>query len=149
MGHLITPYQSLAIELFQGREWPGCKERIPHIAYRSLDASFLISSCRRDRTRLTVIVGGEFEQARMKANLIAVALQHGASKIVVEHDSGHPSPVGKRIDMTAEKVLQSLIEEELQKQGARVRQRQYETGQPAAGLTHPDFPKCAQSAWAS
>ena len=43
--------------------------------------------------------------------------------------------------MTAEKVLQSLIEEELQKQGARVRQRQYETGQPAAGLTHPDFPE--------
>ena len=117
----------------------GRKERIPYVTYRSLDTSFLISAGRCDRTRLAVIVGRELEQARMKADLIAVALQHRASKIVVEHDSGNPAPVGERIDVTAEKVLQRLVEEELQKQGARVRQGQHETGQPAAGGADPDF----------
>ena len=34
------------------------------------------------------------EQAPMKADLIAVTFQYRASKIVVEYDSGNPSPVG-------------------------------------------------------
>ncbi len=113
-------------------EWPGREVGIPYVPYRSLDASFLIAPRRRDRTRLTVIVGGQFEQAWMKADRIPVPFQHRAAEIVVQHDSGNPAPIGKRIDMAAEEVLQRLVEEELQKQGARVRQGQHETGQPAA-----------------
>jgi len=72
-------------------------------------------------------------------DLVAPALQHGTPKIVVENDPGLATPVVEGMDMSAQKVLHRLIEEELQIQRPRPRQRGDEAGQRAAGFAHRDL----------
>jgi hypothetical protein len=63
----------------------------------------------------------QFDQPEVKLDLIAAALQHGTSEIVVKNDSRLPGPVFKRMHVAAQEVLHGLIEEEFQMQSSGIR----------------------------
>ena len=83
-------------------------------------------------------MGAQLDQAGVEVDLVAAALQHGDFEIVVENHARLPAPVFKGMHMAAQEVLHGLIEEELQIQRARVRQRHHEAGQARAGAAHHD-----------
>ena len=69
----------------------------------------------------------------MEADRIATPLQHGALEIVVEQDPRHPVPGRERADMAAQEALHAGVEEEAQKDLARVAQHHDERHQRTAG----------------
>jgi hypothetical protein len=79
-----APSLGLDIEVVETGELSGRKEIIAHIADGALDAALLIAASHRHRTRVVTIMSGERDQGGMKADGIAVALQHGALEIVIE-----------------------------------------------------------------
>ena len=83
-------------------------------------------------------MSAEFDQPRIEQNVAAPPLQHGRFEVVVEQDTRLSLPCLKGVHMAAQKVFRRLVEEELQIQGARVRQRHDEAGQSAAGAADHD-----------
>ena len=83
-----------------------------------------------------MIVRAQLQQSGVKQDLITATLQHGAFEVVVENHSRLAGPSLKRMHVAAQEVLHGLIEEELQKQGSRIRQRHYEAGQGTLGAAH-------------
>jgi hypothetical protein len=77
----------------------------------------------------------------MKVNLIATPFQHGTAEVIVEKDSWLPRPSLKRVDMAAQKVFHTLIEEEFQIQGPRVGKGDQKARQTATGPADGDFAK--------
>ena len=67
-------------------------------------------------------MSGERDQGRMKADGIALALQHRALEIVVEQDTRTSVPGREGGDVTAQEALHAGIEEEAQEDLARVAQ---------------------------
>ena len=67
----------------------GREEIVAHIADGALDAALLVAARHRHRTRVITIMCGERDQGGMKANGVALALQHCALEIVVEQDNLH------------------------------------------------------------
>src|SRR5437763_9183715 len=128
MRDLVTPSQRLPVALGQRSEATARPKRIADIANCSFHAALLIRGTDLAGTCDKVIMRAQLQQARMKVDLIAAALQHGAAEIVIEDDAGLSAPLLKRVHMAAQKVLHGLIEEKLQIQGSRVRQCDHETG---------------------
>src|SRR5438445_237478 len=91
-------------------ELSGRKEVVAHIADGALDATLLVPACHRHRTRVIMIMCGERDQGGMKADGVALALQHCALEIVVEQDTRTSVPVRKGVDVTAQEVLHAGIE---------------------------------------
>ena len=65
----------------------------------------------------------------MKQDLITAPLQHRAFQVVVKQYARLAGPELKGMNVTAQEVFHRLIEEELQVQGSRIRQRHHEAGQ--------------------
>src|SRR5215472_1931606 len=133
VGDLVAPGEGLAVEIFQGGEGTGSEEARAYVLDGSLDAPFLISPSLSAGSRGEVIVGGEFQEARMEVDGVAAALQNDAAKVVGLQRAGCPTPVVKGVDVTEEKTLERLVEEEFQPQGAAVRKGQDEGGETAVG----------------
>jgi hypothetical protein len=139
MGHLIAPQPGLVIAFGQGGESPAGPEGVPHVADGSFHAPFLIAGTHLAGPGLEVVVGTQFEQTRVEEDLAAAPLQHGRLEIVVKNHAWLTVPLLKGVHMTAQEVLRGLIEEELQVQATRMRQRHREAGQRPAGASHPDM----------
>src|SRR5215472_2562541 len=133
VSNLVSPGEGLAVEIFQGGEGTGSKEARAHKLDGALDPSFLIPAVGAARSRGEVIVGGEFQEARMEVDGVAATLQNDAAKVVGLQRAGCPTPVVKGVDVTEEKTLERLVEEEFQPQGAAVRKGQDEGGETAVG----------------
>ena len=83
----------------------------------------------------------QVDQPGVKLNLIAAALQHCTLEIVVENHARLAVPILKRMHVAAQEILHGLIEEELQIQSSRIRQRHHEAGQGSFGAAHHHVPK--------
>ena len=136
MSDLIAPEQSLPVAFGQCGEGAARPEGIAHIADGAFHASFLIARAHLAGPWREVIVRAEFDQARVKQDLIAATFQHGAFEIVVKNHSRLPGPGLKGMNVAAQEVLHGLIEEELQIQCPRIGQRDHEAGQSAPGTAH-------------
>src|SRR5579864_6112368 len=120
--HAAAPSLGLNIEVVEIGESAGREEVVAHIADGALDAALLVAARHRHRTRLITIMSGECDQSGMKADGIAVALQHCALEIVVEQDTRTSVPGREGADVTAQEALHTGIEEEAQENLARVAQ---------------------------
>ena len=69
----------------------------------------------------------------MEVDRIPAALEHGRSKIVVEQDPWDAADLPERPDVTADEILESLVEEELDDESAGPRQHEDEARQAAPG----------------
>jgi hypothetical protein len=78
----------------------------------------------------------QLQQARVKQDLIAAALQYRAFQVVVKQYARLAGPELKRMHMSTQKVFHRLIEEKLQIQGSRIRQRDHEAGQGTSCTAH-------------
>jgi hypothetical protein len=129
----VTPVLGLTIEIIEIAELARGEEAVAHITDGTLDTPLLVAACHRDRTRLEVIMRGEREHRGMEADRVALTLQHGAAKIVVEQDTGTSVPGGKCRSMAAQKVLDPRAEEEAHEDLARKAQHHDEGHQCPAG----------------
>ena len=60
-----------------------------------------------------MIVGGEFQQAGVEVDGVAAAFENDTLEIVIENRSGRAAPVLEGMDVSQEKVLETLIQKEL------------------------------------
>ena len=127
-----APGLGLDIEVVEIGKLSGREEVVAHIADGALNAALLVAACHRHRTRVITIMCGERDQGRMKANGVALALQHCALEIVVEQDTRTSVPGREGADVTTQEVLHAGIEEEAQKNLARVAQHHDEGHQGTA-----------------
>ena len=138
---LVAPELSLAIAFGQRGKSSACPERVANIADSAFHAAFLIAGAHLARPWSEVIMRAQLDQPRVKLDLIAAAFQHRALEIVVKNYARLPVPVGKSMHVAAQEILHGLIEEELQIQGSRIRQRHHEAGQGSLGAAHHYVPK--------
>jgi hypothetical protein len=141
MGNLVAPSPCLPVAFGQRGKSPSGPERIAHIANGPFHASFLISRAHLTGSGSEVVMGAEFDQARVELNVPAPPLQHGRFQIVVEQDARLSVPCLEGMHMAAQEVFRGLVEEELQIQSARPGQRHEEAGQGAAGAADHDVPE--------
>ena len=127
-----APGLGLDIEVVEIGKLSGREEVVAHIADGALNAALLVAACHRHRTRVITIMCGERDQGRMKANGVALALQHCALEIVVEQDTRTSVPGREGVDVTTQEVLHAGIKEEAQKNLARVAQHHDEGHQGTA-----------------
>ena len=139
MRHLIAPEQCLPVAFGERGEGTARPEGFANIANGSLHATFLITGADLTGTSDEVIMSAELHQSRVEVDLVASAFEHRAAKVVVKNHARLAGPVLEGMDMAAQKVLHRLVEEELQIQRPRPRQRGHEAGQRAAGAAHGDL----------
>src|SRR5438094_2350965 len=77
----------------------------------------------------------------MEVNGVAAALQHRAFQVVVQDGSGRSAPILEGMDVGEKKILQALVEKELQPQGAAVGEGEDESGETTSCATDGDFPE--------
>ena len=75
----------------------------------------------------------------MEVNGVATTFQDDSLEVVVQDAPCTAAPCGKSMDVAQEKVLQALVEEELQPQGATIGERQDKGGKAAAGASDGNF----------
>src|SRR5208337_5684182 len=88
-----------------------------------------------------MVVGREFEKTGVEMDGLSTAFQDHAAEIVGQNGSRRPTPIGEGMDVAEEKILQGLVEEELQPQSATVGEGEDEAGQTTAGATDGHFPE--------
>ena len=72
------------------------------------------------------------EQRRVEADRVALAFEHGALEVVVEHDPGTAVECGEGLDVAAQEAVHARVQEEAQEDHARVAQHHDEGHQRAA-----------------
>ena len=137
--HLIAPEQCLPIAFGERGEGTARPEGFAHIANGSLHAAFLIAGADLTGACDEVIMSAQLHQSRVEVDLVAPAFEHRAAKVVVENHARLAGPVLEGMNMSAQKVLHRLVEEELQIQRPRPRQRGHEAGQRASRAAHGDL----------
>src|SRR5215472_6866220 len=139
MSDLIAPLPSLPVAFGQRREGPPGPERIADIANGALHAALLIARAHLTRLGSEVVMGAQLDQARVEENVCAAAFQHSRLEVVVENGARLSVPSLEGMHVTAQKVLGALIEEELEIDGARIRQRHHKTGKSALRAADADM----------
>ena len=84
-------------------------------------------------------MSAHLDEPRVKLDRVAAPRQHRRAQVVIQD---HPRHTAQRLEgphVAPQEVLQALVEEELQRQRARVRQRQHEAAQAPSRLAHADF----------
>jgi len=132
---LVTPQVGFPIEVDEVGEVPALEEALANEPDGSLDATFLIASPRGAELWLEVIMGAKLEKPGMKASLAAEAFQNSGLEVVVEQASGATTERLEGPDVAQEEVLECLVEEELEVEGAGVGQREHEARKAPFGLT--------------
>ncbi len=128
MSELVAPVESLTVEIGQGGEGAGSEKVVTDILNGALHAAFFIAPGRTAGPSGEMVVGREFEKTRVEVNGLAAALQDHAAEIVRQNGSCRPTPIGKGMNVAEKKVLQGLVEEELQPQSAAVGEGEDEAG---------------------
>ena len=75
----------------------------------------------------------------MEADRIALSLQHGTLKIVIQEHPRHGIEPSKRLDMTADEVVNRGAQIEAQEQMARVGKHHHERHQGTHGAAHSEL----------
>ena len=99
LSDLLAPLQRLTVEVFQRGEGTGGKEAGTGVLNGALHAAFFIAPRRGARPSGEVIMSGQFQPARMKADVLGAALQHDTAQIVDQQDSRGPVPVMEGMDV--------------------------------------------------
>jgi hypothetical protein len=135
--HAAAPSLGLDIEVVEIGESAGREEVVAHIADGALDTALLVAARHRHRTRVITIMSGERDQGGMKADGIALSLQHRALEIVVEQHTRTSIPGREGGDVTAQEALHAGIEEEAQENLAGVAQH-YDKGHQGTACAADD-----------
>ena len=85
-----------------------------------------------------MVVAAEFEQAWMKAYGLAASFEDDGLEIIVEAGSDDTTQVAEGVDVALKKVLQSLVEEELEVEGAAIGECQDKAGEAALRAADSD-----------
>src|SRR5271165_6366355 len=139
MSDLVAPVESLTVEIGQSGEGTGGEKVVADILNGALHAAFFIAPGGAAGPSGEMVVGREFEKTGVEMDGLAAAFQDHAAEIVGQNGSGGPTPIGKGMDVAEEKILQGLVEEELQPQSAAVGEGEDEAGQTTAGATDGHF----------
>ena len=92
-----------------------------------------------------MVVAGELEQAGVKLDGGATAVEHGAAQVVVDECAGHAAQGLESLDVSAEEALEGLVEGEEGGDGARVAEDHDEAGDGACAVSDADFAEGAPS----
>jgi hypothetical protein len=84
VGSLGDPGRELRVEIVEGGEAASSEERVAEVANGPFHTSFLIPARHRAGLGGEVVVAGEFQQARVKADVVADAIEDDALEIVVQ-----------------------------------------------------------------
>jgi hypothetical protein len=107
----------------------------------ALDASFLRTAKGPARLGGEVIVAAQFEQPRLKVDVVTTTFEDDGFEIVIENGSGTAAPCRKGMHMAEQKVLQGLVEKELEIEGAAVGEREHKAGQAPLRAADSDLTK--------
>src|SRR5271157_3085178 len=135
MRDLVAPVESLTVEIGQSGEGTGGEEVVTDILDGALHAAFFIAPGGAAGSSGEMVVGREFEKTGVEVNGIATAFQDHAAEIVGRDVARRSPPILESVDVAEEKILQGLVEEELEPQGAAVGEGEDEAGQTTAGAT--------------
>src|SRR6266498_1543567 len=138
MGHRVAPEAGLAIEVRQIGESARRKEGMANILDGPLDATFLGAPKGPARLSGEVIMAAEFEQAWVKVNGVAKAFADDGFEIVIQNGSGRATPLTKGVHMAQQKVLDCLVEKELEIERPAVREREHKAGETTLGAADGD-----------
>src|SRR5215813_9080842 len=139
MGDLISPGESLRIQVAESGERASGEERVADVLNGAFDTPFLIAASRATGQSREVVVSAQFEQARVKVDRLAAALADHAAHIVKENVSRNPAPVTEGVNVAQQQILDALVKEEFDPQRARIRERDDEAGKLALGAADADF----------
>jgi hypothetical protein len=131
MSDPVAPLSCLPVAFGQRSKAPPGPEGIANITDGPFHAPFLIARPHLARLRGKVVVGAQLGQARVEQDVRVAALQHRRLEVVVKNGARLSVPSLKGMHVAAQEVLGALIEEELQVERARVRQRDDKAGKSA------------------
>src|SRR5437867_6922731 len=129
VGDLVAPGARLTVEVGERGERARREEALADVAYSPLDAPFFRSPRRPAGAGLEVIVRAQLDKTRMEVDRIASSLEHGRAQVVVQDGPGNAAQLLEGAHVAPQEVLEALVEEELQRQGAGVGQCQHEARQ--------------------
>ena len=115
MRDLVAPAPKLCVQIVDIDKRTRRKEGMAQVLNLALDFPLLVAAPRRTRARRKVIVAGEFEQPRMKADRGAGTFEDGTAQIVVDQGAGDTLKRREGLDMAAQKTLERLIDGEERK----------------------------------
>ena len=85
-----------------------------------------------------MVLGGKLEQLRVVTDSVDQPLDNSGLEIVVQQNPRTPSQFVQRADVTRQKVLEGLVEEELEVERSRVGKRQHEAAQASRRRSDTD-----------
>ena len=88
---------------------------IADVADGPFHPALLVAAGHRHRPGFEPVVTGQGQQGGMKADRLALTLQHGALQVIVEQDSGDPAKGLEGRDMAAQEVLHASVQEKRRK----------------------------------
>ena len=132
----VAPVRELRVEIVEVAERARGEEGVAQVLDLPLDLALFVGARRRAGPGREVIVPGELEEARMKVNRAALAIEHRALEIVVDQDPGTAAQGVDGLDVAAQKALERLVEREDRVDRARVAEHEHEARQRA--LAAPD-----------
>lgn len=138
---MIAPCESLAIEPIERGEGTGGEERVAQISDGTFDAALFIAASGTTGASGEMVVAAEFEQAGVKVDSLAVSFEDDGLEIIVEAGSDDATKVAEGVDVALKKVLQRLVKEELEVEGAAIGESQDKAGEAALRATDSDGPE--------
>src|SRR5262245_34528675 len=99
MGDLISPGESLSVQVGKSGERASGEERVTDVLNGAFDTAFLIAASRTARQSREVAVSAQVKQARMKVDRIAAAFADHAAHIVIEDVSWNSAPVTEGVNV--------------------------------------------------
>src|SRR3972149_4596865 len=116
-----------------GGEASRREEAVAQVLDRALNLTLFIPPVWGTGFWRVVIVAGEIEDSRMKADVVPGALQDDALQVVVENGPGDAVKRIERLDVPAQEALHRLVEREASVDRPRPGEHHHEAGERAAG----------------
>jgi hypothetical protein len=85
-----------------------------------------------------MIMPREFERTRMEADRGPLAFDHGTFQVVVHEGPRGSAEDLEGFDMPAKETLEGLVQGEMRKEGARIREDHHKPGQGSRAVADPD-----------
>jgi hypothetical protein len=127
------PLVELAIQVGERRVTACSEKAVTQVLDRALDLAFLVATARRTWLWRKVVVPSEFQDARVKADVLTYTFEHHTFEVVVEQDARHAAQGLERFHVTAHKALECLVEREARVHRAAVAEHHHEARQCALG----------------
>ena len=139
VGDVVAPASELGVEVVEVAEGAGGEEGVPEVLDLAFDFPLLVSASRGAGLGREVVVAGEVEQAGVKLDSGAAAVEDRAAQVVVDEGAGDAAEGVEGVDVPAEEALQRLVEGEEGGDGARVAEDHDETGDRARAVSDADL----------